>query len=108
MHKVSDYLVDLQANAFKALAHPTRVHIIHLLQNGPLCVCEIVEELEEEYANVSRHLSKLSNASLVSSERRGTSMYYSLDCKCILGFIQCLSGFLVEKEKQRAEKAKNL
>ena len=41
----------ISANIFKALAHPTRLQIIQLLKEKPLCVCEILPQIESEQSN---------------------------------------------------------
>lgn len=96
-------LTVLQAEIFKAISYPTRLEIVKLLDKGPLCVCEIVEALNLEYANASRHLSKLANAGIVKSERKGTNISYSLECNCILGFLNCLTNFIIVDRKEKAD-----
>ena len=64
----------------KALADPTRVRIIHLLQSrDELCVCEIVDALQLPQYSISRHLGVLKGASLVADWRQGKWMHYSLN-----------------------------
>ena len=43
----------------KALGDETRIRIVNILRDGPLCVCEIESILEITQSNASRHLSKL-------------------------------------------------
>lgn len=63
--------------AFKALSDGTRLRILLLLmENGELCVCDIMESLEIPQSTASRHLSILRNAGFVEHERRGAWMYY--------------------------------
>lgn len=61
---------------FKALAHPTRLHILELLRPGERCVCEIYPELEMEQSNVSRHLSVLKKEGLLQSRKDGLKVIY--------------------------------
>ena len=65
---------------FKALGDPTRLRIAHLLLRAKteLCVCEIVDSLEESQTNVSRHLRELKLAGLVKERREGRWIFYSL------------------------------
>lgn len=62
----------------KALGDETRVRIVHLLQEKPLCVCEIQEILGISQSNTSRHLIKLKNAKLIQGDKKAQWVYYSL------------------------------
>lgn len=67
-------------NFFKALSDKTRLRIIWLLNkaNLKLCVCEIMDSLNESQYNVSRHLRILKNMGLLHEEKDGRWVYYSL------------------------------
>ena len=62
------------------LGDPTRLRICRLLlESGRgLCVCELVDALEEAQYNVSRHLKALKAAGLVSGRSEGRWVYYNL------------------------------
>ncbi len=79
---------DLFAGIFKTLSHPTRIRIIQLLQDGPLCVCEIIEDLQLEQSNVSQHLSVLRNQGIISSYRDGAKVMYKVDVPEIFEVLQ--------------------
>lgn len=64
--------------AFQALADPTRVRILNLLVAGELCVCDIVELLEQPQPTVSRHLATLREERLVEVRRKGRYAHYRL------------------------------
>lgn len=72
------YTNHLMSNFFKALAHPTRIQILRLLENGPLCVCDILPQVDSEQSNTSQHLSVLRQAGLLESKRDGTKVIYSV------------------------------
>lgn len=64
---------------FKLLADETRLNAITLLYaEDELCVCELVEALEESQPKVSRHLAQLRTADILATERRGQWIYYSI------------------------------
>jgi ArsR family transcriptional regulator len=67
-------------NYFKALSDKTRLRIICLLKKAyiKLCVCEIMDSLNENQYNVSRHLRILKNMGLLNEEKDGRWVYYSL------------------------------
>lgn len=67
-------------NVFKALSDKTRLRILYLLCNvkTDLCVCEIVESLEEPQYNISRHLKILKNTELIRERKEGRWVYYTI------------------------------
>jgi len=68
----------LIANIFKALSHPTRLQIVMLLKERPLCVCDILPQLESEQSNTSQHLSVLKNQGIVDSKKDGLMVIYRI------------------------------
>jgi ArsR family transcriptional regulator, arsenate/arsenite/antimonite-responsive transcriptional repressor len=77
-------LAKLQANdrhveAFKALAHPTRLQVFFFLvrQKSEVPAGEIQAELEIPGPTLSHHLDLLRRADLVQSRREGTFIYYA-------------------------------
>jgi ArsR family transcriptional regulator len=64
---------------FKALSDRNRLRLMRLLAvaDKQVCVCELMDAVELPQYQVSRHLTILKNAGLVSSERNGTWIYYS-------------------------------
>jgi ArsR family transcriptional regulator len=62
----------------KALADPTRLRIVGLLQHGEICVCHIYSSLEISQPKASRHLAYLRRAGVVAAEKRGLWVYYRL------------------------------
>jgi DNA-binding transcriptional ArsR family regulator len=62
----------------KAISDPTRVRMLKLLEEGELCVCEIMEVLELAQSTASKHLGILKTAGLVESRKEGTWSYYRL------------------------------
>lgn len=69
---------DEVSRLFTALADPTRVRIVNLLAEGELCVCDLVEILEQPQPTVSRHLASLRGSRLVGVRRRGRFAHYRL------------------------------
>ncbi|QGU01606.1 HTH-type transcriptional repressor SmtB [Corynebacterium kalinowskii] len=62
----------------RALDSQLRMKILYLLKPQPRCVHELVEYLGSSQPLISQHLKVLRSAGLVSNERRGREMYYSL------------------------------
>ena len=66
---------------FKALADPTRLRIMLLLQVRELCVCELTYILEMEQSRVSHHMRILREAGLAEDVRRGRWMIYRIPAR---------------------------
>ena len=64
---------------FKALADPTRRRIIMLLKKQDLTPGEIAGHFDMTKPSISHHLNILKQADLVSDERKGQNIYYSLN-----------------------------
>jgi ArsR family transcriptional regulator, arsenate/arsenite/antimonite-responsive transcriptional repressor len=62
----------------KAVADPSRVRILKLLEGGQLCVCQVTAVLALAPATVSKHLTALKTAGLVQQRRDGKWVYYRL------------------------------
>ncbi len=64
---------------FSLLSDETRLRCIVLLKKeGELCVCEISQIIGSIQPKISRHLALMRSSGLVSDERRGQWVYYSL------------------------------
>lgn len=65
--------------SLKALADESRLRILWMLEDGPLCVCEIQEVLALAQSTVSRHLQILEEVGFVVSEKNGPWKHYRLN-----------------------------
>jgi DNA-binding transcriptional ArsR family regulator len=83
-------LASKRAKVFKAMAHPSRMHIINLLRDGPRNVGELTATIGSDISTVSKHLGILKESGIVSAEQRGKSVYYELYCSCIPEFVRCV------------------
>jgi ArsR family transcriptional regulator len=61
-----------------AIADPTRLRLLRLLQRQELCVCELMAAVELPQYQVSRHLRELRLAGLVEASRSGRWMHYRI------------------------------
>jgi ArsR family transcriptional regulator, arsenate/arsenite/antimonite-responsive transcriptional repressor len=72
--------VDL-APLFKALGDPVRLRLLSLIachDGGEACVCELTDAFDVSAPTISHHLKVLREAGLITSERRGTWIYYRI------------------------------
>jgi len=63
---------------FAALADPTRLRLLNLMDGREVCVCYFAEILKQSQPKISRHLAYLRNAGIVSARREGKWMHYSI------------------------------
>jgi ArsR family transcriptional regulator len=67
---------------FKAVADPMRLRLLSLIachEGGESCVCDLTEAFDVTPPSVSYHLKILREAGLISSDRRGTWVYYRVN-----------------------------
>jgi ArsR family transcriptional regulator, arsenate/arsenite/antimonite-responsive transcriptional repressor len=67
---------------FKAVADPMRLRLLSLIachEGGESCVCDLTEAFDVTPPSVSYHLKILREAGLISSDRRGTWIYYRVN-----------------------------
>jgi ArsR family transcriptional regulator, arsenate/arsenite/antimonite-responsive transcriptional repressor len=67
-----------KGSAFQALADPTRRAILKLLRGGSRTAGQIAEEFDLTKPTLSHHFRVLEAAGLVRSEKRGTSVVFTL------------------------------
>jgi ArsR family transcriptional regulator len=70
---------DELAALFKAVADPMRLRLLSLIachDGGESCVCDLLDAFDVTAPSISYHLKILREAGLISSERRGTWVYY--------------------------------
>ncbi|MEE6280943.1 ArsR/SmtB family transcription factor [Georgenia sunbinii] len=76
-------LTDAQrlAGIFKALADPARLRLLSLIaahEGGEACVCDLTEPVDLSQPTVSHHLKVLTEAGLLTREKRGRWAYYTV------------------------------
>ena len=82
----------------KALSDPTRREILELLKRGRLSAGEICEKFPTSGAAVSRHLSVLKDAQLISDTREGKFIFYQLNASVLEEVMLWLAGFKEDKK----------
>ncbi len=84
-------------NAFKALADPTRRKILELLSDKDLNAGEIADYFNISKPSISHHLSILKNAELISDERQGQNIVYSLNTTVFEDMVKWFFDFTEKK-----------
>lgn len=91
----------MPGEGFKALADPTRRRILELLRDGDLTAGEIAEHFDISKPSLSHHLATLKSAGLVSDERRGQNIVYSLNTTVMQDLIGWFLGFSQNTEEHK-------
>jgi ArsR family transcriptional regulator, arsenate/arsenite/antimonite-responsive transcriptional repressor len=82
------------AAMFKALGDPVRLRLFSLIashEGGEACVCDI-SDVGVSQPTVSHHLKKLREAGLLTSQRRGTWVYYKVEPSVLAAMGQLLTA----------------
>jgi len=75
---IAGELQTFKAQFFRALAHPTRIRVLEILVRGGLTVQELQEALMLDQPIVSQQLAVLRNQGIVSAQKEGLSVRYTL------------------------------
>jgi len=94
---------EARARIIKAMAHPTRLFIVDELAKGERCVCELTDMVGCDMSTVSKHLSILEAAGILSSDKRGLQVFYQLKLPCVLKFLHCIEAVMKADLRERLE-----
>lgn len=113
MENLSPQALERVAAYFQVLAEPMRLQILNLLRHGERNVGELAQLCNCTAANVSRHLSLMTQRGLVLRESRGTAVYYRMAddsvyalCDLVCGSISRQLEASADERKMFADKAR--
>ncbi|HAH04809.1 MAG: Transcriptional regulator, ArsR family [Parcubacteria group bacterium GW2011_GWA2_43_17] len=75
-------------NTFKALSDPTRRKILELLKKQSMSAGEIAENFNITLPSLTHHFNTLKQADLISQERQGQQIIYSLNLSVLEELIE--------------------
>jgi len=90
-------LEDMYVKIYKALAHPIRMKIVMNLLNGPLCVCDLNENVEFSQSNLSQHLKILKDSGILTSEKDGIRIMYKIKDAEVRALLE-VTGRIIKNE----------
>ncbi len=96
-HKEDYY--KLRSEIIKAMAHPSRLFIIEEISKGEKCVCELTDMIGADISTISKHLSVLKKAGIVTDRKEGTTVFYRLRVECIMDFMNCIDNVMKSNAK---------
>ena len=82
------------ARVFKALGDPVRLRLLSLIasrRGGEVCVCDLTGEFDVSQPTISHHLKVLREVGLLTSERRGTWVYYTVVAGALTALAEVLA-----------------
>ena len=88
--------VQLRPDLFKALCDPVRISIVATLasRSGPSTVTDIADCCGIDFSGVSRHLKILKDAGVLISDRKGRSVFYSLNVAALMASLRNMADAL--------------
>ena len=89
-------LYQAKAEFFRMLGHPVRIRVLELLQDGPVPVRELLNDIDIEPSNLSQQLAVLRRAGLVTTRKEGSAVYYSLTSPRVADLLAVARGILTE------------
>lgn len=90
------------ARTLKALADPARLRLLSTIaahEGGEACVCDLTEPVGLSQPTVSHHLKVLTDAGLVTRDKRGVWAYYTL----VPGAVEALTAHLARQLRGGAD-----
>lgn len=85
-------------NTLKALSDPIRREILELLKSGRLTAGEICEKFPVSGAAISKHLSVLKEADLITDTRNGKFIFYELNASVLEEVMLWIIGLKGDKK----------
>ena len=98
-------VLQLHAEICAGLADPNRIMILYELSSGSKNVSELCENLNMPQPMASRHLKILRERGMVTFERRGTIVQYTLADDRLVEALDLLRAVLRDTLTKRAELA---
>jgi len=93
----SDFLEDV-CQIVKILGHPARIQIIEHLENGPATVGQLQHTISQSQPVTSQHLRLMRDKGILSSQRDGNMIRYSIANPITLKFLNCLRNSQLQQD----------
>ncbi len=89
------------ADVLKAIAHPIRLQIVEALEDGEMCVGEIVAALGEKQAIISQQLIIMKDKGVLSSRREGAKVFYHIENPNAIRVLACVYDHCAPRTRGR-------
>lgn len=95
-------------DAFKAIADPTRREILNMLSKKDMNAGDIAEHFQMSKPAISKHLDILKNSDLISFEKQGQYVVYSINTTAVQNiyrkFLEVFDGLQGVLQNESTEK----
>jgi len=92
---------EIRSEVIKAMAHPVRLMVIELLKDGEKSFSELMEYFAIDKSTLSKHISVLKVAGIVSSQKSGVESVFRLQVPCVTEFFSCVTAVIQDKIAQQ-------
>ncbi|CAN5127977.1 metalloregulator ArsR/SmtB family transcription factor [soil metagenome] len=103
MEGLPDEALAQVAAYFQALSEPTRLQILNQLRQQERSVGELAQLCGSSSANISRHLTLLTQHGLVARESRGNSAIYSIADESVYALCDLVCGSIARQFERTAQ-----
>jgi DNA-binding transcriptional ArsR family regulator len=97
-----------KAEIFQALAHPTRIAIVEMLQDREMSAGQVIEQLGLEQANISQHLAILRSRQILVNRKEGNQVFYSLRDPVLIEVLDILKRYFYSQLSQATSMLKEI
>lgn len=100
--------MDQSVNILKLCADKNRLRILKLLNQQPMCVCELAYILGVTQPSISRHLKKMKDSGLIQGEQDGfwTNYHLSGDVPQVKDILRYLDKWMADDAQLKADQKK--
>ncbi len=93
-HPLPESLAELIAQRFRVIGEPMRIRLLDSLRDGEATVGELTSAVGATQQNVSKHLTVLHQAGIVSRRKDGTSVHYTIADESVFELCEQVCGGL--------------
>lgn len=93
-------MIEVVARRFRLLGEPFRLRLLQALEQRERTVGELVEALDGNQPNVSKHLQLLHDAGLISRRREGNCIYYGIADPIVMKLCDLVCQSTVERVRE--------
>jgi DNA-binding transcriptional ArsR family regulator len=97
--KMDKELASHAADVLRAVAHPIRLQVVELLEEGEMCVGAISDALGEKQAITSQQLNIMKDKGILTSRREGTKVFYRLQNRNVTQVLHCVYNHCQAKKR---------